>query len=228
MVDVLAEAQGAAEIVRAFNVLYYGKGHGCGWMDARFMGVPILKYPTDLFAMQELVVETKPEVIVETGSAYGGSALYFAFLCQNLGRGRVVSVDLVAEPTDAPPRPKHPLIDYVTGSSTDPAVVDHVWSLIAGRPAMVLLDSDHRRDNVLAEMRAYAGLVPVGGYMIVEDGCVNGNPVFPEYGPGPTEAMEAFFAENDEFRVDESREKFMLTQNPCGYLRRVAKAGGAP
>ena len=219
------DAQNRAIVVQAFNAIYWEAGRAGGtWMDTRFLNVPIFKYPTDLMIYQELIVETKPEVIVETGTAYGGSALYFAFLCQALGRGEVVSVDIRAGAGDHGDvaRPQHPRVTYVTGSSTDPAVVQKVKDIVAGRPALVILDSDHRKDHVLAEMRAYAPLVPAGGYLVIEDGIVNGNPVFPEFGPGPTEAIEEFFRESDDFRVDERRERLLLTQNPCGYLRRVS------
>lgn len=219
MGDVLAEAQKKAEITRDFNVLYYDEGRSGGtWGNTNFLNVRVLKYPTDLWVYQEIITETKPEVIVETGTAYGGSALYLATLCQVLGRGHVVSVDINSNV----PRPQHPLITYVTGSSTDLKTLKTVTDLVAGRSALVILDSDHSMKHVLDEMRLYAGFVPVGGYMIVEDGIVNGNPCYPEHGPGPTEAMEEFFLECDDFRVDESREKYMLTQNPCGFLKRVS------
>ena len=91
----------------------------------------------------------------------------------------------------------------------------------AGKNVLVILDSDHSRDHVLAEMRAYAPLVPLGGYLIVEDTNVNGHPVARKHGPGPKEAVDAFLATNDEFVVDHDREKFRVTFNPGGYLRRV-------
>jgi cephalosporin hydroxylase len=212
-------------IVRAFNAIYWEAGRTGGtWMDTRFLNVPVFKYPTDLMVYQELIVETEPDVIVETGTAYGGSALYFATLCQALGHGRVLSVDVRDSAGDKGEHafPLHPLVTYLTGSSTDPAILSRVREVCRGRKALVILDSDHRKDHVLAEMRAYSGLVPLGGYMVIEDGIINGNPVYPESGPGPTEAIEEFFRECDDFRVDERRERFLLTQNPCGWLKRVS------
>ena len=85
---------------------------------------------------------------------------------------------------------------------------------------MVILDSDHSRDHVFAELQAYASLVGPGDYLIVEDTNVNGHPVHPDFGPGPTEAVDDFLAENDSFFIDESREKYFMTFNPRGYLRR--------
>jgi cephalosporin hydroxylase len=87
---------------------------------------------------------------------------------------------------------------------------------------LVILDSDHSREHVLDELRLYAGLVTPGSYLVVEDTNVNGHPVFAEHGPGPMEALEAFLAETDEFEVDATREKFFLTFNPRGFLRKRA------
>ena len=85
---------------------------------------------------------------------------------------------------------------------------------------MVVLDSDHTRDHVAEELRLYAPLVTSGCYLVVEDTNVNGNPVLPEFGPGPQEAVAEFLAQTDDFEVDHEREKLMLTFNPNGYLRR--------
>ncbi len=92
----------------------------------------------------------------------------------------------------------------------------------ADGPVIVILDSDHSRDHVLAELRAYADIVTPGGYCIVEDTNVNNHPVLPHWGPGPMEAVDAFLAERDDFEIDPWRERFMLTMNPRGYLRRRA------
>ena len=86
----------------------------------------------------------------------------------------------------------------------------------------MILDSDHSRDHVLDELRLYSRFVTPGGYLVVEDTNVNGHPVFPEHGPGPMEAVEEFLAESDEFEIDLAREKFFLTFNPRGFLRKSA------
>jgi cephalosporin hydroxylase len=176
-----------------------------------------MKSPMDLWAYQEIVAETKPHVIVECGTAFGGSSYYLASLLDLLGRGEVVTVDIEARPG----QPTHPRITRLIGSSTDPAIVTQVRQRVAGRRAMVILDSEHSRDHVAAELEAYRGLVAVGCYLVVEDTNVNGHPVVPEHGPGPMEAVEAFLPEASEFEVDRARERFMLTLNPGGYLRRV-------
>jgi cephalosporin hydroxylase len=110
----------------------------------------------------------------------------------------------------------------VTGSSGDPELVGGVFR---GRPPgerrLVILDSDHSRAHVLRELELFAPRVPPGGYVVVEDSNANGNPVLPDFGPGPREAIEEFLAAHPEFEADRSREKFLMTFNPGGYLRRI-------
>ena len=118
--------------------------------------------------------------------------------------------------------PQHPRLTYLTGSSSDPAIVEKIAAMIPeGAPVLVILDSDHSRDHVAAELEAYAPLVPVGSYLIVEDTNVNGHPAAPDFGPGPMEAMWDFMATDPGFEVDTRCERYFLTQNPSGYLKRV-------
>jgi cephalosporin hydroxylase len=183
-----------------------------------WLGRQALKLPTDLWVYQEILAEIRPRTVVETGTWRGGTALFLATVLDALGEGRVISVDV--EPPDG--WPEHPRITYVTGSSTDPAIVERVREEHdPGGPVVVILDSDHSRDHVLRELRAYADLVSGGSYMIVEDTYLNGNPTAHEWGPGPGEAVDAFLAERDDFERDPSREAMMLTLNPGGYLKRV-------
>ena len=204
-------------ITRRFHELYYYR-RARTWRNTRWLGIDVLKCPLDLWIYQELLHEIRPDWIVETGTAFGGSAAYLAALCDVLGKGRVLTIDpLVREG-----RPTHPRIRYLRGRSTDAAVIAEVERCVADADAvLVLLDSDHSRDNVLAELRAYHRFVTPGSYCVVEDGNVGGHPVAHEFGPGPTEAVRAFLAENDGFAIDREREKFYLTFNPGGYLRRV-------
>ncbi len=136
-----------------------------------------------------------------------------------LGHGRVITVDVV----DVPGRPQHDRITYVTGSSVDPAILEQLRAAAADADSvMVVLDSDHSRDHVLAELRAYAPFVTPGSYLVVEDTNVNGHPILPSFGPGPHEAVETFLAESAPFVRDREREKFYFTFNPGGYLKRVS------
>jgi cephalosporin hydroxylase len=167
---------------------------------------------------QELIAETRPTLVLETGTFRGGSALYFADLLDVVADGgEVVTVDV----TEEPERPDDPRITYISGSSVSPEVMTEMQTA-AGRHerVMVVLDSDHSKEHVLAEMRVYADLVTPGCYLIVEDGLVNGHPVERRWGPGPYEAIQQFLAQDNRFEVDRAREKHYLTQNPSGYLRR--------
>ena len=203
-------------VTDAFHRLYYDTAV---WKDTYWLGVPTQKCPLDLWIYQELLHEQRPDLIVETGTAHGGSALYMACVCDQLGRGEVVTVDIY--PIEG--RPRHDRVTYVTGSSTAPEVTAEVERLAEGRDrVLVILDSDHARDHVLEELRIYGGLVSPGSYLVVEDTNVNGHPVFREHGPGPMEALDVFLAETDEFEIDAAREKFFLTFNPRGFLRKRA------
>jgi cephalosporin hydroxylase len=167
---------------------------------------------------QELLFEHRPEVVIEAGTATGGSALYFASVLDLIGGGgQVITIDV----DDQFDRPAHERITYLHGSSVSEEILAQINELVAGRAAMVFLDSDHTRDHVLAELRAYRSFVPVGGYLVVEDTNLNGRPVTPDFGPGPGEAVDAFLDEDASFERDERCEKFYLTFNPGGYLRRI-------
>ena len=202
-----------AAVSRAHNVLYLSDA----WIHATWLGAQALKNPLDLWVYQEIMFETKPELVVETGTYRGGSALYLASLCDLMGRGEVVSIDIEPLRDDYP---QHDRITYLAGrSSTDPAVVEEVRERAGGRPLLVILDSDHTQAHVEAELAAYAPMVPVGCYVIVEDS--NIGRIRKDLMPGPFQAVEAFLARTDEFEVDRAREKFLITFNPSGYLRRV-------
>jgi cephalosporin hydroxylase len=202
-----------AAVSRAHDVLYESDA----WTQATWLGAQALKNPLDLWVYQEIMFETEPELVVETGTYRGGSALYLASLCDLMGRGEVVSIDVEERRDDYP---EHPRITYLAGrSSTDPAVVEEVRERAAERPLLVILDSDHSQGHVEAELAAYAPLVPIGCYLIVEDS--NIGRIRKDLLPGPLEAVERFLAQTDEFAIDREREKFLITFNPSGYLRRV-------
>lgn len=201
-------------ILREASRALYERGT---WGDTRWLGVQAAKNPLDLWIFQEIVSETRPELIIETGTHRGGSALYLASVCDGLGSGEVVSIDILPVGDDLP---SHPRLTYLGGRpSTDPEVVAEVVSRARGRRAMVVLDSDHSEANVRAELAAYAPLVTRGCYLVVED--TNIGIVRKDLLPGPREALARFLAETNEFVVDRAREKWGVTFNPGGYLRRV-------
>lgn len=201
-------------VIDAFHRLSYG---GETWRHADFLGVGVLKNPLDLWIYQELVHRIRPDLIVETGTMFGGSAFYLATLCDLVDNGRVVTIDI----TERPNRPTHPRLRYMTGSSTSEEILTEVKAMAADAAAvMVILDSDHTCGHVLEELRRYSPFVTPGSYVVVEDTNVNGHPVWPTFGPGPMEAVDAFLAETDEFEIDPDCERFLYTMNPRGYLRR--------
>jgi cephalosporin hydroxylase len=144
--------------------------------------------------------------------------LFFASLFDLIGKGEIVTIDV----KDVKERPKHERITYLLGSSTSKEIVEQVRRLVSNKGTiMVILDSDHHKEHVLNELRIYGDLVTEASYLIVEDTNINGHPVYPDFGAGPMEAVEEFLKENKNFVVDASKEKFYLTFNPRGYLRRI-------
>jgi cephalosporin hydroxylase len=210
------------DLVAEFNRLYYHGPHGRPLFETTtWLGVPILKCPLDLWVYQEILAATRPEVIVETGVLYGGSALYLAGICDLLGMGRVVACDITLQNV-LPAVRRHPRIELLEGSSVDPQIVGQIAEQCRGRRTMVVLDSDHACSHVLAELRAYSPLVSPGCYLICEDTNVNGHPSFPEHGPGPYEAVQAFLSEAEGWSVDHHCERLLVTFNPSGYLLKAA------
>lgn len=205
-------------VVSAFNRLYYNdKGT---WRSNTWLGVRTWKSPTDLWLYQEIISAVRPGLIIETGTAFGGSALYLGTICDAVDHGRVVSIDIAPKVT-VDRLPQHPRVSYLTGSSTDPGIVDQARAMVpTGEPVLVILDSDHSEAHVRNELMAYADLVTSGSYLIVEDSNVNGHPVYPTHGPGPWEAVQWFMGQRSDFTIDRSMHRHHLTFNPRGYLRR--------
>jgi cephalosporin hydroxylase len=211
------------EIVNQFHDPYYRRWLilGADTKNLSWFGHRMIKCPLDLWIYQELMVRTPRDVVVETGTCFGGSAFYIATILDQIGHGRVITVDFEM----VPDRPEHPRLSYLTGSSVDPQIVAQVRDFAGNERAMVVLDSDHAAPHVYEEMRAYSPLVRVGDYLIVTN--VNGHPVWPDFAPGPIEAVDRFLSESDEFVIDERCERFMMTLSPRGYLRRKAVRSAA-
>jgi cephalosporin hydroxylase len=206
-------------LVAEFHKLYFdARAFNMTWRNTLWMGHPILKCPLDLWLYQEILHTIRPAVVIETGTAFGASAHFLASMMDLLGQGRVITVDI----EDRAGRPQHPRITYLTGSSVAPEMVAQVRSLVGDdAPVIVLLDSDHAKGHVLAELDAYSPFVTPDSYLIVEDTNLNGHPVEAGFGPGPMEALDEFLATNPPFAHDTSMDKFFLTFNPKGYLRRT-------
>jgi cephalosporin hydroxylase len=196
---------------------YHRSFYDRGMWITSWMGVEICKYPTDLFIYHEIIYKRKPDLIIETGTYRGGSAWFFASIMDMLGKGRILSIDV----TDDPIRPAHPRITYLRGDSIDRSVFDTALrESDASDRVMVVLDSDHHEPHVAAELELYPNLVTPGDYLVVEDTNLNGHPVYPDHGPGPWEALQKFLSKDDRFTPDPECERFGLTSNPGGWLRR--------
>lgn len=190
-----------------------------------YFGVKAIKSPTDHWIYQEIVFETQPDVIIEIGNAYGGGTLALAHLCDLLGRGRVIGLDISHAPMSEHVK-KHPRITLIEGDACQSFA--QVQGMIAkDETVLVIEDSSHTYDNTLNVLRVYSTLVKPGGYFIVEDSiCHHGLVVGPE--PGPYEAIETFLRENSDFTSDRSKESFLITWNPKGYLRRTSRTTNGP
>lgn len=216
------------EIINKFHQQYYYSGVWAN--DTKWMGIPVQKCPLDLWIYQELIFELRPDLIIETGTCYGGSALFMAHMCDLVGYGSIITIDINSTNIRTKNNER---IHYLNGSSIDDVILNTVAKHAKGRSIdimanrfgnppiiMVILDSDHSKDYVLKEMECYAPFVTKGSYMIVEDSDVNGHPICSDHGPGPAEAIIEFLKTHPEFEVDRSCEKFLMTQNPGGYLRK--------
>ncbi|WP_341523197.1 cephalosporin hydroxylase family protein [Pseudomonas sp. G.S.17] len=196
-----------------------------------WMGRPIIQFPQDMVAMQEIIWALRPDVIVETGIAHGGSLVFYASMLQLIGHGDVLGVDIDIRQHNREAIEAHPMshrIQMIQGSSIDPAIVEQVKQRIAGKKVLVVLDSNHTHEHVLEELRLYAPLVSVGSYCVVMDTVVEDMPedAFPDRpwgkGDNPKTAVWAYLKENQDFEIDAAiHSKLLITVAPDGYLRRV-------
>lgn len=186
-------------IIDAFHRLYWGKRT---W-SLQWMGHNMIKWPADLFTYADLLHRKRPDVLIETGTYYGGSAQFFADCMDRIGKGIVISIDL----NPGSRRPPHERIIYLEGDSVAlaPIVKEEIAAITKDAAVMVSLDSDHRKAHVAAELQAYKDIVTPDQYMVVEDSNLNGHPVHPEHGPGPWEAVQEF--DDRRFVIDEALAK---------------------
>ncbi len=203
-----------------------------------WLGRPIIQLPEDLVRIQELVFAVKPDVLIETGIAHGGSLIFYASLFEAMGHGRVIGVERELRPHNRAALDAHPMrrrIAIVEGSSIDQETIEQVRALVApGEKAMVVLDARHSFGHVLAELRAYAPFVPVGSWIVACDGIMEQMADAPRSGPdwatdNPKAAAERFVAEDERFAIEEPEWPFnegvartRVTYWPSGYIRRIA------
>ena len=197
-----------------------------------WMGRPIIQYPQDIVMMQELIWQIKPDLIIETGIAHGGSLILYASMLELVGSGEVLGVDIDIREHNKEEILKHPMakrIQMIQGSSIDPEIVQQVKDIAKDKQkVMVLFDSNHSHEHVLEELRAYADLVTVGSYCVVFDTIVEDLPAGKyddrpwDVGSNPKTAVWEFLKENDDFEIDESIDnKLLISASPDGYLKRI-------
>lgn len=197
--------------INDFHRIFYDSLKGKDFV--RWQGVGTKKYPNDLIIYQNIIYSHKPDFIIELGTYKGGSALFFANMMDLNNKGEVITVDVKKRKT-----PEHDRITYLNGSSLDLDVVDKIKSIIHG-DVMVVIDSVHTKEHVLKEIMAYKDLVTENQYMVVEDTCL-GYGIPNIFGSSPMEAVEEFLSDNNDFSVIRSCEKYLITTNPKGWLRR--------
>lgn len=181
--------------------------------EAKWMGVRALKNPLDLWIYQEILHEVRPTAIVELGSAFGGGTLWWCHMLDLLGiDGPVITVDHSHAAFSA----EHPRIEKITGDTRAPEVVERVRDLCGEHRVLVLHDASHMAPVVIEDLRNYGPLVSPGSYLIVEDGA---NDTLSGV-PGPVTAIRQFLSETQDFEIDVSRERLLLSYNPRGFLRR--------
>jgi len=190
------------------------------WKQVSYRGVRTLKLPSDMWNYQEIITAHDIGWVIETGSRHGGSAIYFADLLRNMGaEGKVFSIDY--EPALDPRVLADDRIEFIRGDSAAPAIVAHVTARLPAtrKGVFLILDSDHAAAHVRRELEIWIPRLRTGDYVLVEDTVVNGNPVRPDHGPGPLEAIRAYRAAHPGALVpDTAREaKFGATFAPEGY-----------
>jgi cephalosporin hydroxylase len=202
-----------------------------------WMGRPVIQLPEDMIRMQEAIYQIKPDVIIETGVAHGGSLIFYASLCKAMDKGRVIGIDIEIRPQNRAAIEAHPLGDYITlieGSSTAPEIVLAVKSLVrSNETVLVILDSNHTYSHVADELEAYAGVVTPGSYIVATDGIMFDLADVPRGQPNwttdnPTWAARDFESKHPDFKIEQPAWPFNesdldrnITHWPDAWLKRV-------
>jgi cephalosporin hydroxylase len=211
----------AAETIRA------GYSYNFTWM-----GRPIIQYPQDMIAMQEIIWDVKPDLIIETGIAHGGSIIYYASILELIGKGEVLGIDIDIRAHNRAEIEKHPMSKRITmleGSAISTEILGKIKPFVEGKKTvMVCLDSNHTHDHVLAELQLYAPFVTVGSYLVAFDTIVEDLPadLYADrpwsVGDNPKTAVWQFLKDNDDFVINnEIDNKLLVSVAPSGYLKKV-------
>ncbi|WP_310485011.1 CmcI family methyltransferase [Chamaesiphon sp. VAR_48_metabat_403] len=226
----------------AFNILSQAWLR-CGWDNKyvytfSWMGRPIIQLPEDIVRTQEVIYKIEPDVIIETGIAHGGSLILYASLCKAMGRGKIIGIDIEIRSHNRAAIEEHNLFEYITlveGSSVDTNIVSHVKSLIKPTDkVLIILDSNHSREHVLAELNAYAELVSLGSYIVATDGIMKDLVSAPRSQAdwdtnNPYHAAQDFLGTHPEFKLEQPEWAFNesngLSENvtywPGAWLQRI-------
>ena len=197
-----------------------------------WMGRPIIQYPQDMIAMQEIIWDVKPDLIIETGIAHGGSLIYYASLLELIGKGKVLGIDIDIREHNRAEIEKHPMakrISMIQGSAIDTAIIEQVKPYAKDQEVVIVcLDSNHTHDHVLKELQLYSPFVTKASYLVAFDTIVENLPAEMNdnrpwsVGDNPKTAVEAFLKNNNEFIIDEFIDnKLLVSVAPGGYLKRI-------
>lgn len=198
-----------------------------------WLGRPIIQYPQDMIAMQEIIWDIKPDLIIETGIAHGGSLIFYASLLEIIGKGEILGIDIDIRKHNRTEIENHSMAKRITmweGSSISEDITSQVRKFAEGKEnIMVILDSNHTHDHVLAELELYAPLVSVGSYAVVFDTVVEDMPADYNWGPrpwgkgnNPKTAVKTFLSTHDEFEIDQTIDaKLVISVAPSGYLKKI-------
>ncbi len=195
-----------------------------------WLGVPIIQTPEDMILMQELIFKIKPDVIIETGIAHGGSLIYYASLLELLGKGKVIGIDIEIREHNRRAIERHPMfkrIELIEGNSISGETIEKIREIMPkDSKVIVCLDSNHTKDHVLKELQLYHGFVNLGGYIVVFD---TNTSKLAELGAcekmylnnSPKEAVEDFLKVNGNFEINKYYNKLYISYSPNGYLERI-------
>ncbi len=215
----------------------------CGWDNKyvysfTWLGRPIIQLPDDMIRIQEIIYHVKPDIIIETGIAHGGSLIFYASLCKAMSKGRVLGVDVDIRNHNRKAIEEHELFPYITlieGDSTDPTIVSNVKGNVKNNEtAIILLDANHKKSHVLAELNAYSGLLSIGSYIVVMDGIMKFLVGAPRSDPdwdwnNPMDAAIEFTEKNANFIIEEPDFSFnegnvteRVTYWPKAFIKRIS------
>lgn len=233
-IDVIAQNEDLKSSAHAFMKASVGPKYSYNFS---WLGRPIIQYPQDMVAMQEIIWDVKPDLIIETGIAHGGSLIFYASILELIAtctgnEGEVIGIDIDIRPHNRKAIEEHPMykrISMIQGSSIAPEIVAQVVEKAKGKKQiLVCLDSNHTHEHALAELEAYAQLASVGSYCVVFDTLIEdmGEGAYPErsWGPGnnPKTAVWEYLKANSNFEIDRNiHQKLLITVAPDGYLKRI-------